>query len=59
MLGIMLGCIFITYEELNMIHIVGYLTVNMLFIIMKHSHVTILFLRNPSLVRIIGDLWDI
>jgi hypothetical protein len=31
LLGIMLGCTFITYEELNMIHIVGYLTVNMLF----------------------------
>ena len=27
----MLGCKFITYEELNMIHIVGYLTVNKLF----------------------------
>ena len=25
----MLGCMYIIYEELNMIHIVGYLTVNM------------------------------
>ena len=27
----MLGCIFIKYEELNMIYTVGYLTVNTLF----------------------------
>ena len=36
MLGIMLGCIFITYEELNVIHIVGYLTVNTSFTVL-HS----------------------
>ena len=29
LLDTMLGCIFIIYEELNMIYIVGYLTVNM------------------------------
>ena len=32
----MLGCIFIIHEELNMIHIVGYLTVNTLFTVL-HS----------------------
>ena len=43
MLGIMLGCIFITYEELNMIHIVGYLTVNMLFTVLHSIEKSIAF----------------
>ena len=53
MLDIMLWCIFITYEELNMIHIVGYLTVNTLFIVL-HS------IENPSLfTNNIRDFCDI
>ena len=53
LLDIMLGCIFITYVELNMIHIVGYLTVNTLFIVL-HS------IENPSLfTNNIRDFCDI
>ena len=53
--GAMMGCtsIFITYAELNMIHIVGYLTVNTLFTVLHSIEKTIAFLR------IIRDLCDI
>ena len=38
-----MGCIFITYEELNMIHIVGYLTVNTLFTVLHSIEKSIAF----------------
>ena len=43
MLDIMMGCILITYEELNMIHIVGYLTVNTLFTVLHSIEKSIAF----------------
>ena len=43
MLDIMLGCIFITYEELNMIHIVGYLTGNTFFTVLHSIEKSIAF----------------
>ena len=43
MLCIMLGCKSITYEELNMIHIVGYLTVNKLFTVLHSIEKSIAF----------------
>ena len=39
----MLGSIFITYEELNMIHIVCYLTVNTLFTVLHSIKKSIAF----------------
>ena len=51
MLGIMLGCIFITYEELNMIHMVGYLTVNTVFTVLHSFENPSLFTNNKRLLR--------
>ena len=48
----MLGCILITYEELNMIHMVGYLTVNTLFTVL-HS------IEKSIALRIMRDFCDI
>jgi hypothetical protein len=39
----MLGCIFIIYEELNMIHMVCYLTVNTLFTVLHSIEKSIAF----------------
>ena len=39
----MLGCKSITYEELNMSHIVGYLTVNKLFTVLHSIEKSIAF----------------
>ena len=39
----MLGCILITFEELNMIHIVDYLTVNTVFTVLHSIEKSIAF----------------
>ena len=43
MLGVMMGCVCIIYEIVNVIHIVGYLTVNTLFTVLHSIEKSIAF----------------
>ena len=51
MLDMMMECMFITYEELNMINMVVYLTVNMVFTVLHSIENPSLFTNNKRLLR--------
>ena len=58
MLGIMFGCIFITYEELSMIQTVGYLTVDTVFTALRSMRNIAPYLRIIIDTSTIFDIHD-